>query len=251
MSEQKENNIMASSNENYQNTEGNVEIIENETKIYKNNDTNSEIKKERASSDTTILHGALMITNLCLGVTIFTFAVRIKYFGLVWFVLSCVLVGAATYWSIIRGVIASSKNEEDDYSELTQKILGKKMRVFLDIMIIIYTYGVMMVFFTLIYALLGRFIHSAGYTNKYEDYNIFDKEIWGKPYIKYPVYVGLALGLSLMCLIKDMNKLKFSSYIGVLAVIYSLFVVLVECKDYYEIYKKEKYIKEKKETHPN
>ena len=194
MSEQKENNIMASSNDNYQNTEGNVEIIENETKIYKSNDTNSEIKKERASSDTTILHGALMITNLCLGVTIFTFAVRIKYFGLVWFVLSCILVGAATYWSNIRGVIASSKNEEDDYSELTQKILGKKMRVFLDIMIIIYTYGVMMVFFTLIYALLGRFIHSAGYTNKYEDYNIFDKEIWGKPYIKYPVYVGLALG---------------------------------------------------------
>ena len=192
-----------------------------------------------------------MITNLCLGVTIFTFAVRIKYFGLVWFVLSCILVGTATYWSIIRGVIASSKNEEDDYSELTQKILGKKMRVFLDIMIIIYTYGVMMVFFTLIYALLGRFIQSAGYTNKYEDYNIFDKEIWGKPYIKYPVYVGLALGLSLMCLIKDMNKLKFSSYIGVLVVIYSLFVVLVECKDYYEIYKKEKYIKEKKETHPN
>jgi hypothetical protein len=35
MSEQKENNIMASSNENYQNTEGNVEIIENEQKYTK------------------------------------------------------------------------------------------------------------------------------------------------------------------------------------------------------------------------
>ena len=124
MSEQKENNIVASSNDNYQNTEGNVEIIENETKTYKNKDSNSDNKKERASSDTTILHGALMITNLCLGVTIFTFAVRVKYFGLVWFVLSCILVGGVTYWSIIRGIIASSKNEEDDYSELTEKILG-------------------------------------------------------------------------------------------------------------------------------
>ena len=116
MSEQKENNIVASSNDNYQNTEGNVEIIENEAKTYKNKDYNSDNKKERASSDTTILHGALMITNLCLGVTIFTFAVRVKYFGLVWFVLSCILVGGVTYWSIIRGIIASSKNEEDDYS---------------------------------------------------------------------------------------------------------------------------------------
>ena len=128
MSEQKENNIMASSNENYQNTEGKVEIIENETKICKNNDTNtnSEIKKERASSDTTILHGSLMITNLCLGVTIFTFAVRIKYFGLVWFVLSCVLVGAATYWSIIRGVIASSKMKKTIIQNLLKKYWVKK-----------------------------------------------------------------------------------------------------------------------------
>ena len=108
-----------------------------------------------------------MITNLCLGVTIFTFAVRVKYFGLVWFVLSCVVVGAVTYWSIIRGIIASSKNEEDDYSELTEKILGKKFRIFLNI-IIIYTYAVMMMFLALIYALFGRFIHSAGYTKKYE-----------------------------------------------------------------------------------
>ena len=191
-----------------------------------------------------------MITNLCLGVTIFTFAMRVKYFGLVWFVLSCVVVGAVTYWSIIRGIIASSKNEEDDYSELTEKILGKKFRIFLNI-IIIYTYAVMMMFLALIYALFGRFIHSAGYTKKYEHYEKFDEEIWGKAYVKFPVYIGIALGLSLMCLIKDMNKLNFSAYIGVFAVIYSLFVVLVECKDYYELYKKEKYIKEDKNTHPN
>ena len=75
----------------------------------------------------------------------------------------------------------------------------------------------------------------------YEHYDNFNEEIWGKPYIKFPVYIGIALGLSLMCLIKDMNKLNFSAYIGVFAVIYSLFVVLVECKDYYELYKKEKY----------
>ena len=87
--------------------------------------------------------------------------------------------GGVTYWSIIRGIIASSKNEEDDYSELTEKILGKKFRIFLNI-IIIYTYAVMMMFLALIYALFGRFIHSAGYTKKYEHYEKFDEEIWEK-----------------------------------------------------------------------
>ena len=78
-----ENNIVTIPNDNYQNTEGKIEIIENETKVYKNNDSNSLNKKERANTDTTILHGILMITKLCLGVTIFTFAVRVKYFDLV------------------------------------------------------------------------------------------------------------------------------------------------------------------------
>ncbi len=32
-----------------------------------------------------------------------------------------------------------------------------------------------------------------------------NEEIWGKPYIKFPVYIGITLGLSLMCLIKNMN----------------------------------------------
>ena len=78
-----------------------------------------------------------------------------------------------------------------------------------------------------------------------------NEEIWGKPYIKFPVYIRITLGLSLICLIKDMNKLNFSAYIGVFVIIYLLFAVLVECKGYYQLYKKEKYIKEDKNTHPN
>ena len=81
-----------------------------------------------------------MITNLCFGVTIFTFAIRATYFGLVWLVVAGAIVGLVTYWSLMLCVIASSKNEEDDYSELTEKILGKKVRIFLNIIIIIYSY---------------------------------------------------------------------------------------------------------------
>ena len=120
------------------------------------------------------------------------------------------------------GVIASSKNEEDDYSELTEKILGRKVRIFLNVIIIIYSYAVLMMFMALTYSLLGRFVQAAGYNKKYPDYKDFENEIWVKAYIKFPVYIGLTLGLCFMCLIKDMDKLNFSAYIGVIAVIYSL-----------------------------
>ena len=55
----------------------------NEVKTYENKEDVVQPKKERVSSDTTIFRGALMITNLCFGVTIFTFAIRATYFGLV------------------------------------------------------------------------------------------------------------------------------------------------------------------------
>ena len=85
----------------------------------------------------------------------------------------------------------------------------------------------MMMFMALIYSLFGRFIYSSGFTKKYSDYENFEDEIWQKAYVKFPVYVGLTLGLCFMYLIRDMDKLKFSAYIGVFSVIYSLFVVLV------------------------
>ena len=148
-------------------------------------------------------------------------------------------------------VIASSKNKEDDYSELTEKILGKKFRIFLNVIIIIYSYAILMMFMVLTYSLLGRFIQAVGYINKYQDYDEFNDEIWSKPYIKFPVYIGLTIGLGFKCLIKDMNKLNFSSYIGVLAVIYSLCVVLIQCHSYFKDSKKKYYIKEDKSTHIN
>ena len=65
---------------------GNTE--ENEVRTYTNKEEAMNNIKERASSDTTIFRGTLMITNLCFGVTIFTFAIRATYFGLVWLIVA-------------------------------------------------------------------------------------------------------------------------------------------------------------------
>ena len=192
--------------------ENNNQQVVNQVQTYERMEDAIKPKKERVSSDTTIFRGALMITNLCFGVTIFTFAIRATYFGLVWLIVAGAVVGLVTYWSLMLCVIASSKNEEDDYSELTEKILGKKVRIFLNVTIIIYSYAVMMMFMALTYSLFGRFIHATDFTKKYPDYDDFDEEIWQKAYIKFPVYIGLTLGLCFMCLIRDINKLNFSLY---------------------------------------
>ena len=227
----------------------NVEITESEEKIYKKK--KGEIEKgPKISSNQTVLGGALMMTNMCLGTSIFTFAFWTKSIGLVWILVLCFIVAGIDYWSIMNCSTVSSKLKEDDFSEITEKLMGKKARVILNSLIILYSYACVIMFYILIFALFGRFIQSIKFSD-YGTYNDFLENKWGKPYIKYPFFMGIAFLLSLMSLIKDMNKLKFSAYIGVGAVIYTLFVIMIQCHQYYNYYKENVYIKEDQNTHLN
>ena len=247
-------------------TEHKVEILQTKEEIYniKNTNPSDEISSTKKESDkiiddkkdklskSSILGATFMLTNICLGTTIFTFAVKAKSFGLVWLLVFCAIVAMVNYWTITRGVLASSKCENhDDFSEITEQILGKKMRNVLNIFLILYSYACIMCFLALIFPLFGRFIQSAFYKDKYPTYDDFAAAKWGKAYITFPFFFGMTFLLCLLCLIKDINKLNFSAYIGVGAVIYTLLVVTIQCDSYYKYYKENKYIKDDKSTHPN
>ena len=199
----------------------------------------------------TIFTAGLMMTYACLGTTIFTFALKAKTFGLVWLLVACCVVGVINYWTIMAGAKASFKVDVDNYSEITQKLLGRKARVILNCILIVYSYACMMCFLALLFPIFGRFIQSVAYNNEYATYSDFSDAKWGKLYIKIPFYIGAALAISLMCLIDDINKLNFSSYISIGTVIYTLFVVVVQCRGYYNYYKKNEYKEDDDSTHAN
>ena len=230
-----------------------VKVYQTEENIYsKETILNSHPEEEEKKLPSTILGATFMLTNICLGTTIFTFAVKAKSFGLVWLIVCCTIVGIVNYWTITRGVLASSKCDKfDDFSEIVEYHLGKKWRLILNFFLILYSYACIMCFLALIFPLFGRFIQSAFYKDKYPTFEDFTEAKWHKAYIKFPFFVVLTFLLCLLCLIKDINKLNFSAYIGVAAVIYTLLVVMIECHGYYKYYKENKYIKEDKSTHPN
>ena len=217
--------------------------------IYK--DQNELDSKTPQIKKSTIFGSTFMITNICLGTTIFTFATRAKAFGLVWMLFFCFVVAIINYWSITRCIYASSRCHLNDYSEITEYFLGRKMRVLLNVILIVYSYASLMCFIALIFPLFGRFIQSGFYRNEYRDYDHFFDEKWGKAYIKFPFFIALAFLLSLICLIKDINKLNFSAYIGVAACGYALIVVMVQCHSYYQHYKDTVYKEDDDSTHVN
>ena len=224
--------------------------IQNTVAIYKDqNEVPIDIPPNLKKS--TIFGTTFMITNICLGTTIFTFANRAKSFGLVWLLFFCFVVALVNYWSIMRCVYASSKCKENDYSEITERFLGKKMRILLNIIIIVYSYASCTCFIALIYSTFGHFFQSAFHRNEFKDFSEYSDETWATPAVKYPIYILLTLILSFMCLIKDINKLNFSAYIGVFACVYALFVVMIECHSYYQHYKDTVYVEDDEDTHPN
>ena len=157
-------------------TEQKVEVLSTQEVIYGSSKTmgseESKAKKgeepiRELPSKSSVLGATFMLTNICLGTTIFTFAVKAKSFGLVWFIVACILVAVVNYWTITRGVLASSKCENhDDFSEITEQIMGKKMRNVLNFFLILYSYACIMCFLALIFPLFGRFIQSAFYKDK-------------------------------------------------------------------------------------
>ena len=226
--------------------------LESDTRIYqKIGDIISIPKDKPIPLKSTVLGATFMLTNFCLGTTIYTFAVRAKSFGLIWILVSCVLTGIINYWTIMRGIIASFKYKEYDYSELTEKILGRKIRVCLNIFIILYSYACMMCFLSLVFILSGRFVQSIFYPNKYNTYEEFEQNQWGKTFIKFPFFVAITFFVGIICLKRDIKKLNFLTYSEVITVTYTLLIVLIECNGYYNYYKKTKYIKNDKKTHPN
>jgi len=211
--------------------------------------TNSTTKASKKKS--TVISAGLMMTDACLGTTIFTFAVKAKTFGLLWFLVFVIIIGIINYWSIMAGAKASSKCDEDDYSEITLKFLGKKAKIILNVVLIIYSYACMMCHLALIYPLFGRFLHSTIYMNKYDTYDDFENKVWEKLYIKLPFFTIVSLAVSFMCLIDDINKLNFTSYVTVAVNSYALIVIMVQCRSYYQYYKKTVYVEEDESTHPN
>ena len=226
--------------------------LESDTRIYQKIGEVISIPKEKPIPlKSTVIGATFMLTNFCLGITIYTFAVRVKSFGLIWFLVACILTAIINYWTIMRGVIASFKYKEYDYSELTQKILGRKFRITLNIFIILYSYACMMCYFSLIFILAGRFVQNIFYPNKYNTYEEFEENQWGKAFIKFPFFVAMTFIVGIICLKRNINKLNFLAYTEVITVAYTLLVVIIECNGYYNHYKKTKYIKNDKKTHPN
>ena len=182
------------------------------------------------------LRGSIFgLSSMCLEAGALVLAIRCKQFGMVNFLLALVLGGVSAYWTLVMMIRAGRNIKERDYSKVVKLTLGNKVGIYVDCNITIYLLGAVISFQVIIYQILGSIIYDIMKifnkldTEKYDTFEKFKENYWRKELsIKFPVMFGVALLVFPLCLLKDVSKMRFASLIGVLALIYSIIVIIIE-----------------------
>ena len=175
------------------------------------------------------------LSSMCLEAGSMVLAIRCQQFGMIPFLCFLVLGGLVAYWCLVMMIKAGKSVKEKNYSKVVKTILGDKVGVFMDVNIALYLFGALISFQVIIYQVIGAVVYDimdiAGSIdkNEYADFPKYLENYWGqKLYLKFPIMLGVAALVFPLCLLKDISKMRLASLFGVLALVYSIIVVVIE-----------------------
>ena len=182
------------------------------------------------------LRGSIFgLSSMCLEAGSMVLAIRCKQFGMINFLIFLILGGLVAYSCLVMMIKAGKSIKEKNYSKVVKTILGQKVGVFMDVNIALYLFGALISFQVIIYQMLGAVVYDIldmmGNIDKteYPNYVKYKEEYWSqKLYLKFPLMIGVALLVFPLCLLKDISKMRLASLFGVLALVYSIIVVIIE-----------------------
>ena len=182
------------------------------------------------------LRGSIFgLSSMCLEASAMILALRCQQFGLINYLIFILLGGFLAYSCLVMMIKAGKNIKEKNYSKVVKTILGKKVGVYVDINIALYLFGALISFMVIIYQLIGAVVYDImrlacnESAKKYESFIDFKDQYWRETkYLKFPIMFGVTILVLPLCLLKDISKMRIPSLIGVLALVYSIIVVVVE-----------------------
>ena len=209
-----------------------------------NNDSNLVENKKR-----TLFHkifgpmeaGSISMTILSLGTGMLSLPTYIQDTSLI---LSCaliIIICIIVWWSLLLLSKACEKTNLFNYSRLIRKLYGKVLGEIYDGIVILYSFGILILFNVIIFANITEAAHGIYFYNINPSLDYFRKQtFWNDWYIKYVIpYASNILIVYPMCLIKDVSKLRIISLIGVLSIFGLVGFIFYQAKDYIDFNKNE------------
>ena len=182
------------------------------------------------------LRGSIFgLSSMCLEASSMILAIKCKYFGMINYLIAILLGGLLAYWCLVMMIKAGKNIKEKNYSKVVKTILGKKVGVYMDANIALYLFGVLISFMVIMYQVVGSVVFDIGIAigkigaDEYEDFSAYHEKYWSQQYyLKFPIMFGITILVIPLCLLKDISKMRIPSLIGVMALIYSILVIIVE-----------------------
>ena len=215
-------------------------------------DMNEEYKEKCYSmQEGSILGGVFALSSLALGTGAFSIPIRCTQLGCFWYIILLFVGSMAAYWTL-TGLIRSSRTVRGlDYSPTVKGIIGGCASILIDVVIIVYLFGVFVQYMVIIYSLVGRTIFELFEDReKYENFDKYEEEVWDKAFLKFPIMFGTTLVIFPVCLLKDISKMRFASMFGICALIYSILVVVIE-SPWFLVHYLDNYKEDDPSTHAN
>ena len=234
--------VKKSENEENQNENENKEL--NETSCFK--------KFTSHFAEGTMVNSIFNMSIVSLGTGVFAIPVKVQYMTLVFTPIYVILAGIANLISLFMISYAVDKTGILDFFQITYKILGKICGTILSIVMIVYCYGLVILFQIIVYKLVGGIVNDIGNYN-YESLNDFvNNSFWKKYLYKFTICYGINLLLIMpFCLRKNIGEMKISTYVGVISLVFVILIIICQSPFFIDHYYDEIYKKDDKSTHLN
>ena len=160
-----------------------------------------------------------------------------KYMSNTSLFLSCFLIIGiciTVWWSLLLLSKSCEKNKIFNYSKLIELLYGKILSLIYDIIVILYSFGVLILFNCIIFSNLGEALYGIYFYKNHKTLQEFlNDSFWNEWYIKILLpYASSIIIVYPMCLIKDVSKLRIISLIGVINIIGLIVIIIYQSKDY-------------------
>ena len=209
-------------------------------------------KAEEPEKKPSIFGAVFSMASLSIGTGLLTFTKRVIQFGFVWFGFFLFVGGVATYWTLCGIIKAAKKEKNYELSSLVRKVIGKFPAYLLDIMTIMYSWGLIITYEVIMNSLIGRVVYIFFKSKEtFPTFKDYEAQEWDTVKIKAIVLVVINVLLTPLCLAKDIGKMRFFSLFGIASLCYTIIVLIVESPFYWSHYLNNVYVKDDKSTHAN
>lgn len=179
----------------------------------------------------------LSLSILSVGVGCLSLPQRYSQIGIVIYSIEIILTAIITIWSLKMIIEAGRKANLTEYSKVIIFYCGSKVGRLADIVIIIYIFGILVVYQIVIYQMIGAFVFQVSpelnrsHNNDIQDF--YDKSIWSKFWFKSTVMIGTSIIVILPLNIqKNISKLRYASFVGIVSLVVIALVLIIQLPEY-------------------